>query len=64
MTTSLFFIKNINTTKEGYIMKGKTGWVIAVVLAIIVGIAGFFIDKHFDNKAATQIEDVQKGPEK
>jgi hypothetical protein len=64
MTTSLFFI-NINTNKEGYIMKGKTGWIIAAVLAILVGIGGFFIDRHFDNKAATQVEDTtQKGPDK
>lgn len=46
-------------------MKGKTGWIIAAVLAILVGIGGFFIDRHFDNKAATQVEDTtQKGPDK
>jgi hypothetical protein len=44
-------------------MKGKTGWVIALVVAILLGVGAFYIDSHFDNKAATEVEDTtQKGP--
>jgi hypothetical protein len=44
-------------------MKGKKGWLIALLIAILLGVGAFYIDSNFDNKAATEVEDTtQKGP--
>jgi len=44
-------------------MKGKKGWAIALLVAILLGLGALYIDSHFDNQAATEIEDTtQVGP--
>lgn len=43
-------------------MKGKTGWLIALGVAILLAIGGWFIDSHFDNQTPTQDTTQQQGP--
>jgi hypothetical protein len=38
----------------------KKLWIAILAICLLAGIA-FYVDNHFDNKAATEVEDVQKG---